>query len=58
MRNKQRLRRRAGKLPAWAQDVAATRAYPYKGYKRHRDLGASFGAASGVRRIDPKDYGP
>lgn len=48
--------RAAAKAPRWVRDIAAAHFDP-KGVAEHRQrqLG-TFGPASDVRRIDPKDY--
>ena len=48
--------RAAAKAPRWLRDIASTESNPSE-MRKHRDrkLG-SFGAASSVRKIDPKDY--
>jgi hypothetical protein len=47
------LKRRASKLPNWAVDVAATKAYPTH---KKRQGNAKWGAASPVRHVDPATY--
>lgn len=53
---KKRQARAAAKAPRWIRDGAAAIFDPH-GRRQHREqqLG-TFGAASGVRRIDPAEY--
>lgn len=51
-----RMKRNAAKAPRWLRDIAAANFDP-QGVRKHREakLG-TFGAASEVRHIDPREY--
>lgn len=53
-----KMKRAAGKAPRWVRDIAAAHFDP-QGNRQFREskLG-TFGAASEVRKIDPRDFGP
>lgn len=51
-----RLKRGASKLPRWCVDIGASKNFPWeRRAQRIKQLG-TFGAASEVRHIDPREY--